>query len=88
VQVASDLGTAWHNEHLMVVRNAKRENAVMKQGREESMNRRRKCDEMLYADSTTFAALLIGRSLRSETISCVGGVAKEKYTTPHDFALR
>jgi hypothetical protein len=88
MHVASDLGTARHNEHLMEVRNAKRGNVVMKQGREEPMNRSKKCDEKLCADSTPFAALLIGRSLRSETISYLGGVVKEKYTTPHDIALR
>ncbi len=72
----------------MGVRNAKRENAVMNQRREGPMKRSKKCDAKFRADSTPFAALLIGRSLRSETISYLGGVVKEKYTTPHDIALR
>jgi hypothetical protein len=88
MQVASDLGTARHSGHLMVVGSAKRENAVTKLEREEPMKRNQKCDEQFCEDSTGVHALLIGRNLRSETISYVGGVAKEKYTTPHDIALR
>jgi len=47
-----------------------------------------KNDAKFFVDSIRIAALLIGRNLSSECVSCVGGVAKEKYTTPHDIALR
>jgi hypothetical protein len=48
----------------------------------------RKNDAKFSANSVRMAVLLIGRNLSSECVSCIGGVAKEKYTTPHDIALR
>ncbi len=48
----------------------------------------RKNDAKFCVNSIKMAALLIGRNLSSECVSCIGGVAKEKYTTPHDIALR
>jgi len=59
----------------------------MKQERKEVMGRIKKSDAKLRAGRSN-AVLLIGRSLRTECVSCIGGVAKEKYTTPHDIALR
>jgi hypothetical protein len=52
------------------------------------MKRGKKCEAKFRADSAPFAALLIGRNSRSEHASGVGGAVKEKYTNPHDFALR
>jgi hypothetical protein len=88
MQVASDLGTARHSGHLMVLGSAKRKNAVMKQGRGEPMKRSKKCDEKRCADATPFAALLIGRSCAANAHLILADAVKEKYTTPHDFALR
>jgi tetrahydromethanopterin S-methyltransferase subunit F len=50
------------------------------------MESMRKIDAQL--NSIEFRALLIGRNLHNDSISFIGGVAKEKYTTPHDIALR
>ena len=47
-----------------------------------------KNDAKFFVNSIRIAALLIGRNLSCECVSCIGGVAKEKYTTPHDIALR
>ena len=58
------------------------------QRRGEPMESIIKNDAKFFVDSIRIAALLIGRNLSSECVSCVGGVAKEKYTTPHDIALR
>lgn len=52
------------------------------------MNRGKKSDDKFRANSTSFAALLIGRSSCSECASVIGGAVKDKYTTPHDIALR
>jgi hypothetical protein len=60
----------------------------MKQGREEPMESIIRIDARFSVSSIRMAALLIGRNLSSECVSCIGGVAKEKYTTPHDIALR
>jgi hypothetical protein len=67
---------------------AKRNFAMRKQAREQSMKRSKKCDGRLNAKTTTFAALLIGRNSCSECGSFVGGAVKENYTAPHDIALR
>lgn len=50
------------------------------------MESMRKSDAKFNA--VEFSALLIGRNLHNDSISFIGGVAKEKYTTPHDIALR
>jgi hypothetical protein len=47
-----------------------------------------KGDARFRVNSVRIAALLIGRSSHSECVCYIGGVAKEKYTTPHDIALR
>jgi hypothetical protein len=59
----------------------------MKHERKEVMERIKKSDTKLRAGRSN-AALLIGRSLRTECVCYIGGVAKEKYTTLHDIALR
>jgi hypothetical protein len=59
---------------------------VRKQVRGELMESMRKSDAKF--NSVEFRALLIGRNLHNDSISFIGGVAKEKYTTPHDIALR
>ena len=61
---------------------------MREQERGESMESIRKNDAKFSANSVRMTALLIGRNLSSECVSCIGGVAKEKYTTPHDIALR
>ena len=61
---------------------------MRKEGREEPMECIIRNDAKFCPNSIRIAALLIGRNLSSECVSCIGGVAKEKYTTPHDIALR
>jgi len=61
---------------------------VRKEERGEPMESIRKNDAKFSASSVRMAALLIGRSLHSECVCYIGGVAKAKYTTPHDIALR
>jgi hypothetical protein len=57
---------------------AKRNFAMRKQVREQSMKRSKKCDGRLDAKTTTFAALLIGRNSCSECGSFVGGAVKRE----------
>ena len=47
-----------------------------------------KSDAKSRVNSVRIVALLIGRNLRNERVCYIGGVAKAKYTTPHDIALR
>jgi hypothetical protein len=53
--------------------------------RSDGANQEKRCK---VARGPLNAALLIGRSLGSEWVCYIGGVAKAKYTTPHDIALR
>lgn len=61
---------------------------VMTQVREEPMKRSKKCDGKFCGNFTGFAALLIGRSGAANAHLILADAVKEKYTTPHDFALR
>ena len=60
----------------------------MKPEQKEVMERIKKSDASFRVSSIRMAVLLIGRSLHSERVCYIGGVAKAKYTTPHDIALR
>ena len=61
---------------------------MRKQGSEEPMESSNKSDAKSSVNSIRIVALLIGRNLRNERVCYIGGVAKAKYTTPHDIALR
>jgi hypothetical protein len=66
----------------------KRECAVTNMHSEEAMSSSKKSAGKICPNPAGFLALLIGCKLRNDSISFIGGVGKEKYTTPHDFALR
>ena len=88
MQVDEKFGNRKEQRASNVAGNDKRKNAVRKQGCREPMTSSKKSDARFRVSSVRIGVLLIGRSLHSERVCYIGGVAKAKYTTPHDIALR
>ena len=59
----------------------------MNQEQKEVMERIKKSDAKLRADRS-MPRYSLDSACAPKAYLCIGGVAKEKYTTPHDIALR